>query len=179
MQPLTGAFARVAFILAAVLVAGPVRADQTRIRVNLVTPDGIGAAIGTIRAVDTKLGLRLTPLLKSLAPGPHGLHVHENGDCNAAEIGGRKLAAGAAGGHFDPAQSRLHQGPEGKGHLGDLPVLAVDKDGIARTAVTAPRLKLAEIKGRAIVIHAGGDNYSDQPEPLGGGGARVACGTIR
>jgi len=26
------------------------------------------------------------------------------------------------------------------------------------------------------MIHAGGDNYSDQPEPLGGGGGRIACG---
>jgi Cu-Zn family superoxide dismutase len=29
------------------------------------------------------------------------------------------------------------------------------------------------------MVHAGGDNYADQPAPLGGGGARVACGTIR
>ncbi len=28
------------------------------------------------------------------------------------------------------------------------------------------------------MIHAGGDNYSDTPEKLGGGGARVACGVI-
>ncbi|MBV8452160.1 MAG: superoxide dismutase, partial [Deltaproteobacteria bacterium] len=27
--------------------------------------------------------------------------------------------------------------------------------------------------------HAGGDNYSDTPLPLGGGGARLACGVIR
>jgi len=29
------------------------------------------------------------------------------------------------------------------------------------------------------MIHAGGDNYADQPAPLGGGGARVACGVIK
>ena len=28
-------------------------------------------------------------------------------------------------------------------------------------------------------VHAGGDNYSDQPAPLGGGGARIACGVIK
>ena len=28
------------------------------------------------------------------------------------------------------------------------------------------------------MVHAGGDNNSDQPEKLGGGGARVACGLI-
>jgi Cu-Zn family superoxide dismutase len=26
------------------------------------------------------------------------------------------------------------------------------------------------------MVHVGGDNFSDQPEPLGGGGARIGCG---
>jgi Cu-Zn family superoxide dismutase len=29
-----------------------------------------------------------------------------------------------------------------------------------------------------MMIHAGGDNYSDKPKALGGGGKRVACGII-
>ena len=37
----------------------------------------------------------------------------------------------------------------------------------------------AQLKGKALIIHAGGDNYSDRPAPLGGGGARVACGLIQ
>jgi len=46
--------------------------------------------------------------------------------------------------------------------------------------VLAPRLKrLEELKGHALMVHAGGDNYADQPKPLGGGGARVACGVIK
>jgi Cu-Zn family superoxide dismutase len=85
----------------------------------------------------------------------------------------------AAGGHYDPANAGKHEGPEGKGHLGDLPALTVGADGTASTAVTAPRLKMADIKGRSLMIHAGGDNYSDQPAPLGGGGARVACGVVK
>jgi superoxide dismutase, Cu-Zn family len=36
---------------------------------------------------------------------------------------------------------------------------------------------VAEVKGRSIMIHAGGDNYSDQPAPLGGG--RIACGVVK
>jgi Cu-Zn family superoxide dismutase len=35
-----------------------------------------------------------------------------------------------------------------------------------------------QIRGRSIMIHAGGDDYSDAPAPLGGGGARIACGAI-
>lgn len=29
------------------------------------------------------------------------------------------------------------------------------------------------------MVHAGGDNHSDHPQPLGGGGARFACGVIK
>jgi len=40
-------------------------------------------------------------------------------------------------------------------------------------------LKVIDIKGRSLMIHAGGDNYSDMPVSLGGGGARVACGVVK
>ena len=57
--------------------------------------------------------------------------------------------------------------------------LQVAQDGSAKQPVQAPQLKtLADVKGRALMIHAGGDNYADQPAPLGGGGARIACGVI-
>jgi Cu-Zn family superoxide dismutase len=39
-------------------------------------------------------------------------------------------------------------------------------------------MKLSEVKGKALMVHAGGDNFADQPAPLGGGGARIACGVI-
>ena len=49
----------------------------------------------------------------------------------------------------------------------------------ATATLTAPHIKdIAALKGRALVIHVGGDNYADQPLPLGGGGARLACGVI-
>ena len=63
--------------------------------------------------------------------------------------------------------------------MGDLPALAVTADGKANSPVLAPRLKsLDDVKGHALMVHAGGDNYADEPEPLGGGGARMACGVI-
>jgi Cu-Zn family superoxide dismutase len=61
----------------------------------------------------------------------------------------------------------------------DLPALTKGKDGKATTPVIAPRLKVADVKGRSLMIHTGGDNYSDNPAALGGGGARVACGVIK
>ncbi|ECC8833808.1 superoxide dismutase [Cu-Zn] SodC2, partial [Salmonella enterica subsp. salamae] len=66
-----------------------------------------------------------------------------------------------------------------EGHLGDLPALYVNHEGNADYPVLAPRLKsISQVKGHAIMIHAGGDNHEDHPNPLGGGGARIACGII-
>ena len=89
------------------------------------------------------------------------------------------MPAGAADGHYDPAGSKAHGTPWGDGHLGDLPALYVAADGTATQPVLAPRLKPADLPGRALMVHVGGDNHADHPAPLGGGGARMACGVIR
>ena len=82
-----------------------------------------------------------------------------------------------AGGHFDPQGVGFHYTPYGKGHLGDLQALFVDENGKAYSPVLAPRLeKLEQVRGRALMIRACGDNYSDMPAKLGGGDARMACG---
>jgi len=88
------------------------------------------------------------------------------------------VAALAAGGHYDPLQTNKHEGPYGNGHLGDLPALYADQDGKASLPIVAPRLKTTDVRGRSLMIHAGGDNYADVPEKLGGGGSRMACGVI-
>jgi Cu-Zn family superoxide dismutase len=85
-------------------------------------------------------------------------------------------AAVAAGAHFDPDATKTHKGPKGHGHKGDLPVLTATAKGINQT-VTASRLKLSDIEGRSLMIHEGGDNYSDAPEN-GGGKGRIACGVV-
>jgi len=147
--------------------------------INLVSADGAPQPIGQITISETPYGLEFTPKLTSLPAGVHGFHVHENGSCDAGTKDGKKGAALAAGGHFDPAKTGKHLGPYANGHLGDLPAVYVTADGNATYPVLAPRLKkISEIKGHALMIHAGGDNHSDMPMPLGGGGDRVACGVI-
>lgn len=150
------------------------------VTVNKIDAQGVGASVGTLTLEDTSAGLRITPNLSGLPAGPHGFHLHANGDCGPGMQDGKPAAGLAAGGHFDPAHTGKHLGPESTaGHKGDMPVLTVGADGTAKTAVTVPHLKLADAQGHAIVIHAGGDNYSDQPAPLGGGGARIACGVVK
>jgi len=159
-------------------IAAPALADQITVEVHLIDAQGVGAEIGAVSAEDTAVGLRLTPDLAELPAGQHGFHVHQNPSCAPAEKDAVMTAGLAAGGHHDPENTGKHEGPAGKGHLGDLPVLMVAADGTATAAVVAARLKVADLKGRSLVIHANPDNYSDQPKPLGGSGARIACGVI-
>ncbi|ENU33598.1 superoxide dismutase family protein [Acinetobacter parvus] len=157
----------------------PTSSDQKQlITVHQVDANGVGTSIGTVSFQQTPKGLLITPALGKLSPGEHGFHIHENASCEAAEKDGKMGAALAAGGHLNP-EKVAHHGTPLDGHLGDLPALTVNDKGFATTPVLAPRLKLADIQGRAIMIHAGGDNYSDSPKPLGGGGDRVACGVIK
>lgn len=139
------------------------------ISVKMYTSDN-HTAIGDVTLKQTEYGLLLTPSLTSLTPGLHGFHVHAVYDCGKHAM--------AAGGHYDPLKSNKHLGPYGDGHLGDLPALYVDRSGSATHPVLAPRLTLEEVKHKALMIHQHGDNYADKPKPLGGGGARVACGLI-
>lgn len=152
---------------------------ETVVSMNMVDEKGVGAAVGSISVSETRYGLVFTPALKGLAPGLHGFHVHQNPSCDPKEKDGKVMAAMAAGGHLDPAGTNRHGEPWGDGHLGDLPPLFVDAGGNATQPVLAPRLKASDLAGRSLMIHAGGDNHSDHPAALGGGGARIACGIIR
>ena len=165
-------------LAAGLIAAGPVAAEAVVI-IHRISAEGIGEQLGVVALEEGEHGLWLKPDLTGLEPGEHGFHIHTNPDCGPAEKDGNMTAGAAAGGHFDPQDNGAHLGPfDDSGHLGDLPILIVVPEGTATTPVLAPRLKLDDLLGRSLMIHQGGDNYSDQPEPLGGGGARVACGVV-
>lgn len=161
------------------VISRGVKASTPAVAVNLTDVAGIGDAVGVILLEDTEYGLLLTPALLGLTPGMHGFHIHQNPACGPAEKEGRMVPGLAAGGHFDPDGTGTHQGPYKEGHLGDLPSLYVDAEGIAKTPVLAPRLTVAAVSERSLMIHANGDNFSDTPVALGGGGPREACGIIQ
>lgn len=117
---------------------------------------------------------------RNLAPGKHGIHIHEKGDCSAPD-------ATSAGAHFDP-DKRPHGDPHGDlknvvHHAGDLGNLTADANGNAslnialpKTAITMEQDAPHSIVGRALVIHADPDDFVTQP--AGNAGRRVACGVI-
>lgn len=163
----------------ALFVCGSVQAAEEKVELHEVTKQGIGQSLGTVTISETEYGLEFTPALHSLPAGVHGFHVHAKDSCEPATTEGKTTAAGAAGGHLDPSGSGKHLGPYHQGHLGDLPPLYVTAEGKSTTPVLAPRIKkLSEISGKALMVHAGGDNQSDHP-PMGGGGDRFACGVIK
>jgi len=177
MQIRLKAFASIA---ALALCSGAMAQSQSvTVEMKAVSETGAGASAGKVVIRETQYGLEFTPTLTGLTQGVHGFHVHENPSCDPKEQNGKMVAALAAGGHYDPAGTKRHGLPWGDGHLGDLPPLYVDMQGNASNAVLSPRLKLADVRGRSLMVHAGGDNHADHPAPLGGGGARVVCGVIQ
>lgn len=117
-------------------------------------------------------GVQVSANVTGLAPGGHGFHIHEKGDCSAPD-------GTSAGGHFNPG-GKPHGNPDqGEHHMGDMPMLQADADGNARlnarlngVAVDGPD----GIAGKAVIVHANADDFKTQP--TGNSGGRVACGVI-
>ena len=141
------------------------------VAMHALLPTGVGHRVGYVEIAQTREGLRFDarklPDLRpyGVQPGPRGFHVHEFADLTNP------------GCHYDPEHTKTHRGPFGMGHRGDLPALWIGSGGRPTAVVLAPRLALHEIMGRSLIIHEGGDNYTDDPKN-GGGGRRALGGMI-
>src|ERR1700688_968410 len=168
-----------------IVTVGSLRPARTQPAVPMFAAyiyDTTGKQLGQALFLDVDNGVQVRVDVTGLPPGAHGMHIHEVGSCNPLrDTQGNATPFGAAGGHFDPQGTAHHLGPNGPGHAGDLPNLMADPAGHARTTFFVDRLSVrpgpTNIVGRAIVIHANEDNYTDTP-PLGGSGPRIACGEI-
>jgi Cu-Zn family superoxide dismutase len=127
---------------------------------------------GTVTFTAVEGGVRVTARVEGLAPGEHGFHIHEFGDCSAAD-------GTSAGGHFNPGGAP-HAGPDAtQRHAGDLGNVAADAQGVATYERVDTHLRLTgagSILGRGVIVHAQRDDWTTQP--TGAAGGRVACGVI-
>jgi len=129
---------------------------------------------GKATLTETEGGVHVVMTLEGVEPGEHGSHVHEKGDCSAAD-------AASAGGHFNP-QNHDHGLPgAAKRHLGDLGNIVVGKDGKGAHDITVAGANLkpadpSSFVGRAIIVHAKKD---DGGQPVGNAGGRIGCGVIK
>ncbi|QDY70765.1 superoxide dismutase family protein [Qingshengfaniella alkalisoli] len=134
--------------------------------------DRDGNAVGTVTVSDTESGRALISVdIDGVPAGPHGIHIHETGDCSADDFS-------SAGGHMSgDAGHGVHDasGP----HPGDLPNLNVPESGTAMVEHFSPDLTVADMmddNGSAFIVHSGPDDYTSQPS--GAAGDRIACGVF-
>ena len=145
--------------------------------IHRLSATGVHEKIGFVTFSDSDRGLKINVDIRKLPDGEHGFHVHEFGNLAPKIKEGKMVAGLSAGQHYDPLDAGFHGSPTGHGHLGDLPFITV-KNSVAHETIYAPRLLLADIENRSIIIHQFGDNYSDFPLPNGGGKSRIAGGII-
>lgn len=165
----------IALVIAA--IALPAAAASPTATVALKGP--AGEDLGRATLTQGPRGVLARIEARGLTPGWHGLHFHEKGDCSSADFK-------SAGAHVHGATPAVHGLlAEGGDEAGDLPNLHVGADGTGAAEVFTDlvtltggdsRPALLDADGAAIVIHAAPDDHVSQP--IGGAGARVACGVI-
>ena len=152
-------------------------APQHRIQraVANIAPASATLVSGRLSITAVEGGVRIEGELGGLGRGgSHAIHVHERGDCSAAD-------GSSAGGHFNPEVAAHGRAGSGAHHLGDMDNLSANQTGVATVdqrllGVTLGSGAANDILGRAIVVHAMPDDYHSQP--AGNAGARVGCGVI-
>jgi Cu-Zn family superoxide dismutase len=134
-------------------------------------PKSESKVTGVVTFTKTGAETRVVADIENLTPGKHGFHIHEKGDCSAAD-------ASSAGGHFNPTHQH-HGGPTGtERHAGDLGNIEADASGKAHLDWTG-KLSLRgsdSIIGKSVVVHEKADDL--KTDPAGNSGARIACGEI-
>ena len=140
--------------------------------------DGKGQPVGTAILAQGPRVVEMLLRVWTLAPGPHGLHIHSVGRCEPPDFL-------SSGGHFNPHGKRHGlKNPLGP-HAGDLRNLIVGPDGRATSRYVLPYVTLETTgmdslfrgEGTALVVHI--DDDDDLTDPIGNTGARIACGVIR
>jgi Cu-Zn family superoxide dismutase len=129
---------------------------------------------GTVNFAQQGDKVVVTARVSGLAPGGHGFHLHEKGDCSSGD-------GMSAGGHFNPL-AKPHSHPlTVERHAGDMPMLVADSSGVATLTIDLDVITIGagatDIVGRSVIVHKDADDFRTQP--TGNAGARVACGVIR
>ena len=170
------AASRTARVLAVICALGALSACQSlmpsagpQARLEPKSGSSVG---GTVSFTQSGGAVLVSASLTGLKPNAeHGFHIHEKGDCSAAD-------ATSAGGHFNPAAA-AHGHRGAAHHAGDMPNIRADAGGNARYEARLEGVTLdgpQGLAGRSVVVHRDPDDYKSQP--AGNSGPRIACGLI-
>lgn len=139
--------------------------------------DASGSVIGTATLTEQEDAIKMKIKVEGLTPGFHGIHIHEYPICEGPDFK-------SAGNHLNP-EGKEHglMNPDGS-HLGDLPNIKADADGLVENELILPeatlktgRKSLLAREGSSLVISEEMDDGVSQPS--GNGGTRIACGEIK
>ena len=141
--------------------------------ISVLHPTAGNKVSGTVTFTPVADGVQVHAEITGLTPGKHGFHIHEFGDCSAAD-------ASSAGAHFNPT-NQPHAGPDAAArHEGDMGNVEADASGNAKLDYVDHQISLANDAksaiGRSVVVHAKPDDLKTQPS--GDAGGRIACGVI-
>ncbi len=94
-----------------------------------------------------------------------GFHIHEGEHCSG-NVGDPFANVGQ---HYNPKRCPHPY------HAGDMPPL-FGAGGYAFSAFLTDRVRVPELLGKTVIIHASPDDFKTQP--AGGAGEKIACGVI-
>jgi superoxide dismutase, Cu-Zn family len=157
-----------------------------------VLHDASGNKVGKVKFEGNEHGTVVKATVNGVTvglDGYHGFHVHSNdagGPCNPQAASGPFTNVG---GHWNPSGA-LHAG-----HAGDLPSIQILADGTGNARSLTGRFDPSDIEGRAVILHAGPDNFGNIPtryvtgtpavagpdattSGTGDAGGRIACGIV-
>jgi Cu-Zn family superoxide dismutase len=151
---------------------GTEMANDVTKAVCMLYPTQGSSVTGMVTFTKAANGIQIDADINGLAPGKHGFHVHQYGDCSAAD-------GTSAGGHFNPDNKKHGAPTDMERHVGDLGNITADSTGHAHLSMVDNVISFSgphSIIGRGIIVHVGEDDLTSQP--TGNAGARAACGTI-
>jgi superoxide dismutase, Cu-Zn family len=184
---LAGAGAALVGGLAAVATALP--ASGNGWEAKAILRDANGVRVGTVNFDGDGNGTVVKVSLNGVTAGLdgfHGFHIHANDGKAPCDPTG---AFTNVGGHWNPSAATHGH------HHGDLPSILVQADGTGTARAVTGRFEPSELDGRAVILHAGPDNFANVPDrystgspPVAGpdattkatgdSGGRIACGII-
>lgn len=131
---------------------------------------------GTLTFTEEDGEVTLTGTITGLEEGKHAIHIHEKGDCSAAD-------GTSAGGHWNPTDEPHGQWGAAEGyHKGDIGNFEVGANGEGNVSFSTDEWCIdcddanKNIVGKAVIIHNGVDDFTSQPS--GAAGKRMGCGVI-
>lgn len=142
--------------------------------VNIESKSGSNVT-GDVTFTEKNGKVTMKATVAGLDKGNHAIHIHEIGDCSAAD-------GKSAGGHWNPTDENHGKWMEKPFHTGDIGNIVADENGNGTIERETDLWCIdcdddaKNIVGKAIIIHAGPDDFSSQPS--GAAGPRVGCGEI-